>query len=288
MLLSLSLLATCGLVSTLVPLARLWLSVRGTALRSAACWVAFATLVWTALSVANGFEPVPGDWSWLGHLRLVAATAALAPLIAPLGARRPGETAWNWIVLSLLAVFLLMPVLEQWLVGLVLDRPGVLDTPRFALYWLVASVGIVNYLPTRFGPSAVLVTGALAFQTAIIGPWTLEPTHITLLGAVAALEATGAAWLPLLNSRPNAAASGLDTAWLRFRDAWGLVWASRVRDRWNAEAEHYELPLRLRWRGFVPVEGAGVASPEQLEIADRELRLLLKRFVDPAEILDSK
>jgi hypothetical protein len=273
--------AFSSLVSTIWPLWRAWRVLGPTALRSTWCWIAFGTLFWTLEAGLSLLEPEPGAWVRLGFLRLTCATLALAPLAAVLGARWPGELAWNLIVLSLLVVFML-PVMEQGLLGKMIDkgRPG-MDGPRFFFYWGLATVGIVNYVPTRFGFAMILFGTGLAAQSAAVGPWTIgSPAVVSILSSIACLIASGAAWLALLQ-RPRANAVGIEQAWLSLRDRWGLVWALRVRDRWNTAAKHYDWPVRLNWGGFSRVPGASVPSTHEMEAGEHQFRLLLKRFADP-------
>ena len=273
---------------------------RRTALRSACAWVTVAACIWLAAALAAALEPRPGSCVAIGHLRLLAATCSLCPLIAVLGARWPGARAWNLIVLSLLVIFAL-PVLQQWLLGRTLERQRVgMDGPRFVFYWLVAAVGLVNYLPTRFGLSAGVAALALTAQTIAVGPWEVNSGLVSGLSAVAGLLVSAAAWLAFA-LRPKPLPAGPDAAWLRLRDGWGAVWALRVRDRWNAAAEHYGWPVRIEWHGFGDVDpltrertarmecrlGTGsdeAASPDRGSMnaaVVQHLRHLLQRFADP-------
>lgn len=293
-------LAVVCLVSVGWPIRHLWLAMRRTALRSACAWVAVALGVWLAAALAAALESRPGSWVATGHLRLLAATCSLCPLIAVLGARWPGARAWNLIVASLLVIFAL-PVLQQWLLGRTLERDRVgMDGPRFAFYWLVAAVGLVNYLPTRFGLSAVIAALALAAQTVAVGPWEVSPAMVSVLSAVSGLLVSGLVWLAFA-LRPKTLSDGPDAAWLSLRDGWGAVWALRVRDRWNAAAAHYGWPWRLDWSGFQHIDpqaerriGSARPTPQTGPVeptargprtldpaAEEHFRYLLQRFTDP-------
>jgi hypothetical protein len=210
---------------------------------------------------------------------------ALCPLVAVLGARWPGTKAWNLIVLSLLVVFSL-PLVEQWLLGRLLERGRVgMDLPRFVFYWIVAAVGVMNYVPTRFGLAALAFAAAVAVQTIAVGPWTISAPFVATLSDVAGVFATSAAWLAL-GLRARSVPTGIDGAWITLRDGWGLVWALRVCDRWNAAAEHHAWPIRLTWSGFQPVVGPTTTSA-QFDAAEHQFRLLLRRFADPDELMGS-
>ena len=85
------------------------------------------------------------------HLRYWAAITTLAPIVALLGAKRPQDRAWQWIVLSLLAL-LMLPSLK----AIAFDR-GASPDLHTAWRWLIALIvlaGLFNYLPTRRAPGA--------------------------------------------------------------------------------------------------------------------------------------
>ena len=277
----LALVAFVILLSTAWPLWRLWRAMGHSALRSTCVWAGLAAGCWTLVSGLAVLEPEPGTWVWLGFLKLFSTTLLLTPIVAVLGARRPGEVAWNLIVLSSLVVFAL-PVLEQWLLGRPLesDRVG-MDGPRLTFFAIVATVGILNYLPTRFGFAAVLVGICLAAQMVAMGPWRVgSAATVFVLGSVAGLLASATIWLAFALRRREMPA-GLDGAWRCLRDGWGLVWATRLRDRWNAAAEHNGWNMRLRWSGFARFNQNEAPTAEEMAIATEQFALLLRRFVDP-------
>jgi hypothetical protein len=278
-----SLVAAAVLASAIWPLACFCRMAWRTALRSTCFWTLFAWLAWSVTVVFSGLDREPSERISLGLLRLAATALLLAPLVAVLGARRPGELAWNLIVLTLLVVFA-QPVLEQWLLGKQLERGRVgMDGPRWVFFCLVAAVGIVNYLPTRYGAAAALFAAGLAAQLAAVGPWSIAATHAMNLSSLAAVLLGVSAWTAW-SLRPRKHSPGIDGAWLRLRDGWGLVWASRVRDRWNAAASRYDWPVRLGRRGLESVATSrGEKRPlseSETAAAESQLRLLLRRFVD--------
>ena len=284
-----SLLSALLLLSTGWPIWQFWRASRPTALRSTCGWTmaAFAGLLGVAvLSIA---EPRPGAWFGLGLARLLAAGLMLTPLVAVLGARWPGAAAWNLVVVTLLIVFAL-PVLEQWLLGKKLesDRFG-LDAPRFVFFAIVAATGVVNYLPTRFGAAAALFASALAAQAISVGPWTIDARSVVFVSSLAGLLASASAWTALLLG-PKREPAGIESAWHRLRDGWGLVWAVRFRDRWNDAASHYGSPLRLGWsdleRVAVPPDtteavGGSTDETDSTAAAEAQFRFLIERFVQP-------
>ena len=70
--------------------------------------------------------------------------------------------------------------------------------------------------------------------------------------------------------------------WFWFRDHWGVVWALRVQERFNREAELVQWPVRLTWFGLYPADplGTGAAPPCPPE-AEAVFRGLIRRFAQP-------
>src|SRR5262249_27701996 len=135
-------------VSTVYPLWRLLIDCDKTSLRSAAYWTVVAWVGWGILifSTAAGFAK-----GTLDAVRFVGLCLTACAGVAILGARRPHVGAWNGVVAGLLAV-LLLPLAEYHLLG----------TPLLSglrAWFLLATVllGVVNYVPTRFGLAAVLI-----------------------------------------------------------------------------------------------------------------------------------
>ncbi|MFW6125153.1 MAG: hypothetical protein ACOC46_03305, partial [Pirellulales bacterium] len=131
------------------PVLRCRRAVRGTTLTGAWAW---ALAGWIAWIVGVGIGPLITESGWEGHVRYAAAVLALCPPIAVLGARRPMAGIWNLVVAALVVV-LALPALET-----VIRGGGAielfLDEPRCVFLLLVLTVGVLNYLPTRYGPAA--------------------------------------------------------------------------------------------------------------------------------------
>jgi hypothetical protein len=251
------------------PLWRAWRANRDTSLRYAVGW---AILAWTGWAGVVGLGALSGPGWGLRPARLLALALTSAAVVAVLGARRPGVTAWNFVVLGLLAVMLL-PLIEQLVAG---GQP--LDPVRAMFLCGTLAVGLLNYLPTRLAP-AVLVLGLGCGWEA----WTLLAPEQSGL----ALSADGRGWLWIalspwvgwlaLRLRP-AVQSEFDHLWLDFRDRFGLVWGQRLREQFNRVADHAGWPVHLSWQGLRLK--ADAASPDE---AGRNailaaLRALLKRF----------
>src|SRR5581483_735607 len=110
-----------------------------TTLRSSLAW---ALVAWSGWIVAAGLgvEPIV-----VGYLALCLSLCAG---IAVLGARRPGNGAWNFVVGGLLAVALL-PVAQ----GFGTPR---LETAHVIFLGAALLVPLLNYLPTRNGIGILL------------------------------------------------------------------------------------------------------------------------------------
>ncbi|MGC3967193.1 MAG: hypothetical protein QM775_07425 [Pirellulales bacterium] len=134
---------------------------------------ATAALAWATWSFRDSTLRAPLAWAWIawGYLNLVghseerpgayavyiAAVLAIAPLLAVLGAKRPQNTAWQFIVLTMVGV-LMLPVVQGWAYGDVVPHVHAL------FQWLIAAhilLAAANYLATRFcGSAPVFAIGA--------------------------------------------------------------------------------------------------------------------------------
>ncbi len=221
-----------------VPLAAAWGNNRQTSLTHALAW---ATAAWLAWLTAAAGAPAAVRY---GALCLTGCAG-----IAVLGARRPGVAAWDFVVGGLLVV-LLRPLWE---------RAG--DVPVEGAYALflaaVLAVPLLNYVPTRLGPCAVLLGCGCALALR-------QPENP--LGALLVGLAPWPAWLAL---RLRRVVPEFDRLWLAYRDRLGYLWASRLREQFNAAATHAGWEARLTWGGL-----QGAATPEALDT----LRAILKRF----------
>lgn len=158
-----------------------------------------------------------------------------------------------------------------------------LDRLRLAFPWnlfflLVAGAGVVNYLPTRFAPSAAFLgvglLGELFGLVAADRPpatraacWDFVPAGLALAG------------LSAMIGRKSRAEPGLARLWAWFRDHWGAVWGLRVLERFNRAAESAGWTVRLGWPGPIDPD----ANVE--DGAESTLKALLRRFA-PADRLE--
>jgi hypothetical protein len=218
---------------------------------------------------------LPGPPGGLELARLVALALTAGAAVAVFGARRPGVAAWNFVVLGLLAVMLL-PLAEHLLAG----GPS-LDPVRSVFLGGTLALGLLNYLPTRLAPAAVVVGLGCAWELAVL---------VGGEAVVPGLPADGPGWLgvalaPWLAQAAWAArrpaGSELDHLWLDFRDRFGLVWGQRLREQFDRAAVNARLPVRLSWRGLRPLAGGALPVEATRGPALATLRALVKRFLSP-------
>jgi hypothetical protein len=256
---------------------------RGTTLAAPAVWTVVSSL---SLAAVEGFLLLRGDDIdplTASLCRYAAGVSTTVPLMAVLGAKRPQDRGWQWIVLSLWIV-LLVPAAQA-----VASRSAQLDLFT-AWRWLLGALiamTVLNYLPTGHAASAMLLAIG---QSMILWPY-LSGSHGSQalrfmgLGAIVA-----AALLSLYVQRPNrmiVAKSPLgrqNERWRAFRDGWGAFWGLRVLQRVNQTAELSGWPGRLEWwNGLVlDHEGAGDGDGKLYEQTDEPIEQafdsLLRRF----------
>jgi hypothetical protein len=274
--------AACLALALAALLAFVRFRVRGTTLVAPATW---------AIAAALGIATVEGLllWraEWQGSLaasmaQYAAAVGTCCPLVAVLGAKRPQDRGWQWIVLSL------------WIVLLVPAGQAILSrmSGHFVLPWawrstvlLLIALGPLNYLPTRWGVTSLLVSYG---QYTLLSPW-LDPSTAPVTRSLAAMAIFYAAILvPLIFWRVvgvKTPATTLDEAltrrWLNFRNGWGAFWALRILQRVNESAAALNWPVRLHWTGFAPADAAATDAAIPPEVAaqiDQTLDTLLRRF----------
>ena len=103
-----------------------------------------------AVEIVAAIAGEPTSW-WLAALRLIAATSSFCPIMALLGAKRPQDRGWQFIVAALWGILSLPSV--QWLLF-----GGVREIHPAQLGFLavLVGVGVVNGAATRYWPSSLL------------------------------------------------------------------------------------------------------------------------------------
>mgnify|MGYP003618512539 FL=1 len=205
-----------------------------------------------------------------------SAVLAVAPTPALLGAKRPQAAAWQVIVLTLVAV-LLLPVVQGWAFGD--GRPRI-----HALCQLIVAallfIGAAYYLPTRFAGPALAVVAA---QAAVAwGPLFEfhEPRLLVEQGPLVGLLAAAGAVAWCFRPADRSATVGLARLWCDFCDLYGVVWGLRVAERMNDAARRHGRPVEFAWKSIEWRTAEAPPDPDAAHRIERELRSLLRRFVD--------
>ena len=270
----------------LVTLPLLWLRRRqlaGTTLGSM-CWWLCGTIC--AIAVVECWLAIsrPASETIGLALQFGAASLSFCPTMSVLGAKRPQDKAWNFIVLSLWVV-LVLPALEA--VTLHLDQPFDLSTARSWFVLVLIVVCAANRVGTRGTLAGLVFAAAQLLLFAPYLPLGIDTLVIhsaggglSLLSLAIGIDVVNTYW-----GRPGR--HGWDRLWLDFRDTFGTLWALRVAERINAASEICDWQLRLAWGGF-RFENADsqVASTQAVPLDDEtqaSLRTttanLLRRFV---------
>ena len=228
--------------------ARLRPVLRGTTLVPAAWWIAASVATVTGLELSLVVGRIASSSGWVGPLRFAVATTVFCPWMAVLGARRPHDRAWQWIVLSLWAI-LALPAAEV----LLLQRGQHLEihAARAWFLWLLIAVGVVNWLPTRMWGASLLGGAAQTLLLAEYLPglgrsWGADGVAWALIAMIGA-----ALWIAA-RARPRGEppSPSLSRAWRDFRDLFGALWALRLLERISAAAHAGRWPVALHWDGF--------------------------------------
>lgn len=223
-----SVLAWLATMAGFVPLAVALRANRTTSLFFSILWAAAA---WTAWGFALA-DAANRDRAFIA-LSLTACAG-----VAVFGARRPHVAAWNAVVAGLLAVMLL-PMLERLVISV-----ESFNIERTVFLAAVIAVSVINYLPTRFLAAALLFGAGCS-----LAMWRLMSAKV-LTGFDDELQLALLALTPWLAwISPAGPRDPFDAQWRAFRDRFGLVWASRVRDQFNRAASNAELSVRLTWSG---------------------------------------
>lgn len=256
------------LASAAYPLWRGWRAARASSLRHPLAWAWAAYLLSLGTNLGQiflGFAPQ------LEYARLVVL---MSPLVALLGARRPGAAAWNFVVAGWLAVAGLA-LIDQ---SLQSERPADwrLDGPRCIFVACVLAVGVINYLPTGQWFAAVLagLLGGLEIGRLCASGDALSAAP----GLSAAAFAVAAWWACRRLVRLKGRAPTATVEWLIFRDCLGVVWSKPLQEQFNRAAAHARLDATLTWHGIATASSKGELAAELEEQALALLRSLTRRF----------
>ncbi len=250
------------LLTGVYPLAEALRANRRTTLRQPLLWALLSWAAWIGVAWSRVLRPDATERLTVYGALCLSGCAG----IAVLGARRPGASAWNFVVVGLLAV-LLLPILN----GLGELR---LEPAQELFLTVTLLVPLLNYLPTRLAPGVVLVAAGCAWEMLRLMEW-VSLSWMPSLGLLLLALGPWAAWIGLANRRRKPPGSEFDRLWLVYRDRFGFVWGQRMREQFNRAAHHAGWPVVLNWRGL---HGTAPHPPPQEEALLATLHAVLKRF----------
>lgn len=273
-------------------------STRGSTAVPATLW-AIAACLSLALDTGLRASGAISQPSAAASLRMVTVALSLCPAMSLLGAKRPQHGVWQFIVAAL-AVILLLPTLATALV-----RPDSVPDAHLlgrGFVVILSLVGWMNFVATRHGPAATLITlgqlvVARGFLPLVDSEQAFPPTASTAAPLAASVDCLGGCLaavgglvamtsnLSRLSSaqrRPSLAAAGtfaaaVEPAFLGFRETLGAAWTLRVAERFDVIAASRGWPCRLHFDGIHPAD-TPMDGPWQRD-AQRALGALLQRFV---------
>jgi hypothetical protein len=265
--------AGCGVAALVWGFRRL----AGTTLRAPWWWAAIS-LTTAAIGEAAIVISDAGDSAAAAQFRLAAGSLTFCPLVALLGAKRPQDRAWQFIVFSFW-VILALPAAQVRLL-----RPD--DPPSVHALWswffvVLIVVGLTNYLATRFFLAALLAAAGQATYLWTFLPFAAHAESQVTFEVGLALSGAALAVAAFLAALPQHTREPLDRLWLDFRDQFGVVWGLRIAERINASAKMYGWNTQLNWHGFSTVvrgRSEAISSAAKAEL-EKSLRSLLRRFV---------
>lgn len=271
-----------GLLLGVIALALMFLTRaprRGTTLPAPAAWCAVSIGMITLQVI---LEAAGALGTLTEPLRFIAAVSSFCPVMALLGAKRPQQIAWQWIVGSLWGL-LALPALES-----LVFRPGQALHVAPAWQWLMVmllAIEAMNHLPTRYWPSALLT---LLGQVLLLGEYLpTAPLPFAAWHSLAGLAALVAALALVARGFPrvNSSITGLDRVWVDFRNSFGAAWGLRILQRLQETARTCQWDVQCTWQGFYTSQGTKPLTEETGEQVEQAMANLLWRFVSPEWII---
>ncbi|GAB5443243.1 MAG: hypothetical protein Fues2KO_35920 [Fuerstiella sp.] len=235
------------------------------------------------LPIVDGVRPaIPASLSYAGY---ASAVLLLAPLIAVLGARKPGAAAWPWFVILPLCLVLQWPSVSQLAAGGWHTRLEV-PAPTAIGFLLVVVMGVGNYFGTRFTLQCLVGGIGLVLLLVPYTDWYAGSDYpwFGFLGLIL-VASSAVRFCNAVGQLPDWSEASVGDLWIGFRDVFGIVWAKRVMDRTNQLAGRERLNVHLTLDGFV---SGGEAENHPTDDAGRTGQLMawvLKRFFDESVLL---
>ena len=257
-------------VGTLVARYRL---VRDTTLNAPWIWLAASLTFITAIELllTAGLVDSLNASVW----RFLSASSTLCPGTALLGAKRPQNRAWQWIVASMWLVVSL-PALQQ----IAMQRTGAIELHPARVWFMLGLVVCctVNSLFTRRWHAVVL---AGCGQILLLAPYFASSIGVSKTQPLGIVVLSAGVIAGHLYRDRRTSLDPLDRMWLDFRDMFGLVWSLRMMESVNDVARSNDWDLTLCWSGFRDRSGNArwQLRADQMRVLTQTLKNLLRRFV---------
>ena len=267
-------------------------NLRGTTLTAPRNWAILALGCAVIVELAVATELI-GEQSSLRMLHYTSGILTFAPFMALLGAKRPQNAAWQFVVLTMLIV-LALPAGSSFIYGNRLAVPWMIAW----LLWALIGFEVITFIATRLWLSAVgvAVAQAIALHSNLPGAgWLAEYRTAVVIVAAISGGLLPAMQVVLVSRNPAAGDERtLRRMWSDFRALFGATWSLRVMMMFNDAAERNNWPIRLGWGGceILPTHDSEKepASPiraladttvdsQMLSGIDKGLRMQLRRFV---------
>jgi hypothetical protein len=223
---------------------------RGTTLTAPALWAIASLAAIGAVEAWLAWRGSAAEPLTASLLRFTAAVSTFCPVIAVLGAKRPQDGAWQWVVLTLW-IILLVPAAQAVAVKSG-DQLELFGAWRILIGGLIA-MGLLNYLPTKHAAAAILLTVG---QALLVAPFfgaadSLAWRRVAMMGvlgsAALVLESSRRRWRFASDDSDPTPVDRLNERWFALRDGWGAFWALRIMQRVNQSADLGHWPMRLSW-----------------------------------------
>lgn len=229
---------------------------------------------WTLLAI--GSVALSGIFTVSQPVRFAAIMTTFCPAMSLMGAKRPQDKAWNFIVLSLWAV-LALPALESLVLGD--GRSLDIQDARGWFLWIMIFVGLSNELLTRHCLLAILAgIGQFAMLTEYL-PLVRRPIGIWNLSIGLSAIAMAMLWAKLRANRRHEFPEPLDQIWLDFRNCFGTLWGVRVMQMVNTAADNANWDIELTWFGFQKSGSSGEMPTATRRGLEQCIKNQLRRFV---------
>lgn len=264
-------------------------NIRSTTLPGAGGWLIAALTLWILSALFQSVLTLQASRTFHGistRFNYLSLTLWLTPMVAVLGAKRPGVRFWNFFVLVPMLLMLNWPAFSaEWEVlrSTQLD----LEAPALMGFFVVLIMIMGNYFGTIFTLPALVFCGALAIAMCDFSGSLphLISSELLQRSVVSLLLAGSLFWSRLILNRETKQRHGYGRVWLDFRDWFGILWTRRVMDRLNQTALQEQWAARLTLEGIQWQEELSVDQRTQTEQKmDHAFRWMLRRFVDESWI----